>query len=170
MVIGTLVEAMYYDHEIIEEASKTDDEMKDINGIYLDTLKKHIEKSGGQFSHSGGSSLGISMFSRNGGTIDDKKLNNELADAYHEYEKKKVPSNIIQKMIHKLRMLYNKWLHKANAEKGNGNIGFFKNILRVIANWIDKFLLLLQGRKAYVKSDVYQTKHSDKFHDTTLRI
>ena len=110
MVIGTLVESMYMDHYIpFQEADDNEYNSKDLNNATIDGT--------------------IDYFEKNAGNIDQTNVtdfNKAIADKYHEYEKSHPSTGILTKWVHKLRMLYNRWLHRANAEKHTGKIGFSK--------------------------------------------
>ena len=55
------------------------------------------------------------------------------------------PIEWLKDKITKLRNLYSKFLNKANAEHSAGNIGHFKNILRIILNAVDKLVRKIVG-------------------------
>ena len=162
MYTGSLLETMYNynSYLIFHEMNQEDDEIKGWTNNYYKSLNTHIGLKDNQSILN--DELPLENM-KNLSNIDIDAFNKELAVKMHEYEKGQVPTNFIQRLIHKLRMLYNKWLHKANAEKASGKIGFFKNILRVIANWIDTFLAILSGRKTRldkISYDNYRTATS----------
>ena len=80
-------------------------------------------------------------------TPEEQKQTRQIATETENIKKKaeNAPKSWIGQKIKALRDLYGKWLKKKNEEHDSGKIGFFSNILRIIANCIDWLLEKLQN-------------------------
>ena len=79
------------------------------------------------------------------------------------------PRNFIAHVAARLRETYRKWLAKANKEKDQGNLKWYKNILRVILKCIDFVMRKLEGLHTSGSQRLYKAMSKDGRSDDEIR-